>query len=214
MQSILSKDIYVGIVNPENVEKYEQSLNSFLSYNRNINEAIKNKTIVLKEKTDYDNRDLIMAYYEKKEGDEKATLIGIVVFCASCVRAKYRINMETIQVNLPAVRIETFAIQKEYSKNNYKIVFDDSKECSCAEFVMEHFINYIDGQSKNVGITHVHLNSVHKKKVTDFYEKQAFRRFNANERTFEDGDSNEEFCYIRTLPNAIGRTRPEFGGSV
>jgi hypothetical protein len=208
--SFPATSVHNQLITKENINLFESQLRNFTSKDKNINTVIHSKIELLKNKAEYDNRNQIMAYFADDSKEDSPVLIGVIVYAASCIKTSFRSGGDLIPVVFPCVRIETFGVNESMTKKYAEIHFPNGQDpLPCAKFIMEHFLDYLDKQSYRVGITHVHLNAVHKDGVTKFYEDCNFRKLTRSEKSFGlDGD-DRDYSYICTLKNAINREYPQ-----
>lgn len=198
MKIIDYSDIKVCFLSKSTDEHYLELMKAFNSHNQNINMMVKNRVSILKGKQCYDNRDVIMLFINKETDD----LIGLVSFAASSLRDKAIKDEEIIY---PAVVINTFSIQKKYSKKEYNVRLINGDLLSPATFILEFLMDYLDKCSSEIGITHVYLFSERNKYVQQFYESHNFVEFNASDLAFGRTDLDNSYKYLRTLKNAVNR---------
>lgn len=207
---ITTEDITAVFLTKDNYTEYADMLSHFESVNRTMNRKIQHVPIIFRERSSvYDNRDTTVLFLVRNE------LMGFISFAASALRDT------SLDVVLPTAVIHTFAISKKFSKKlcNVFVKLRDvktaHKQCtsmSCASFVIEYIMDYINKVSDYIGITHVYLYAESNINVRQFYENNHFLPFVADLKVFGlDRDS----CYIRTLENAVHRkfgqqTSPKF----
>ena len=164
MQSTITKiraeEISSTILTSANYGKYKELLERFNSRSSTINTVIHNRPGIIQSRGDcYDNRDCVILFLLNH--NSKTDLIAYASFAASSL--KYKIEGEDIVI--PAIVINTFAIDQKYKKSLYAVIssekFKDgsvvSKNKSCASFCIEYLMHYLDTESAKIGATHVYL---------------------------------------------------------
>ncbi len=199
---INANEISAIFLSTHNYKDYQKILENFQSRNRNINRIVNERpSIIDKKYHEYDNRDTVIIFLTRI--NNKDEMIGYVSFAASSLKDS------GLNISIPSVIINTFAISEKFSKKHYTVLLssmnekgesDKTYEFSCASFILEYLMDTLNELSSSIGITHVYLYAEPVNGVIKFYKDNHFIQFTSDIKAFNI--INREYCFIRTLDNA------------
>ena len=210
IREIPETELFSGLLTKELAQSFSDSLADFHSESSSVNRLLKKKFNARLTKKNYDNREIMLTCFHDSPRFKRPHLVSVNCFCAYCIRSSIEMCDEKGQrceeVNLPAVKILTFAVSNQYTKRRVIINTIEGKQETCANFIFADFMRYLDQESSRIGITHAHILLNHPLPVVSFFHGHGFFQYSASTRSFEDEPGDHEYCYIRVLKNASGRT--------
>ena len=191
---INKEDIKLACLNKDNIEQYAEQIKRFESKRERYTKVLKDTYAEMTSKhqlLDSDEnrkyRNTTILLIDDKKND-------VICFCSySCSHVK--IDAELF---LPAIEIETFAMNKDYS--GAKRVIDGDDKYSCSDYAIRFCINRFEKiKEKYIYASLVKLYSDTNREVLKFYKRNNFEQFPASWRFLKDATTNHEFCFFRML---------------
>lgn len=163
-------------------------------------------TIIQTRGNHYDNRDCVILFLLNH--NSTTDLIAYASFSVSSLKYKN----EEMDIVIPAIVINTFAIDQKYKKSLYAVIINEkykdgtvyTKTKSCASFCIEYLMHYFDTESAKIGVTHVYLYAERIEPVLKFYKDNTFFPFSSDLKAFGINGGIEN-CFVRTLRHARHR---------